>query len=139
MGALTGEVGRTRAVVAIALGLSMILFPLTARGVHEGCVVVGEVQGLDTERTCAYVATTASQYVSVGTPYRWRVWVLRYDPSGQPVDVTLAEGAGPVAGPPPVVHPQVGENVNVTMTFGCTGPYCGTIGVLAAGIEQGHP
>jgi hypothetical protein len=128
-----------RTAAALVIACSALLIPLNAHAVHEGCVVTGEVQGLDTQRTCQYVATTAAQNVYVGTPYEWRIWVLRYDQAGQPLDVTLASGVGPVAGPPPQVHPQIGETVNVTMSFGCTPPYCGTIGFLAAGLEQGHP
>lgn len=131
-----------RAFTALALILSMsaLLVPTNAHAVHEGCIVLGEVQGLDTARTCQYVARSTTQNVYVGTPYEWRVWVLRgVDERGDPMDVTLAEGDGPIAGPPPQVHPIVGETVNVTMTFGCTGPFCWTIGFLAAGNEQGHP
>lgn len=136
MGTLTREKGRRWAVAAIALSASLFA-AADSPAAHSGCVVTGEGQGLDTERTCTYVAASTAQTVYVGTPYHWRVWVLR-SLSGQPVDVTLAEGDGPVAGPPPVAHPLVGETVYVTMTFGCTGPLCGTIGFLAAGLEQGH-
>lgn len=122
-----------------ALVLCTALAPLGAQALPEydnGCLVYGEVQGLDTQRTCQYVAASEAQNVYVGTPYDWRVWVLRYNEHGQPMDVTLAQGTGPTLGAPPQVHPEVGETVNVTMSFGCTGPYCGTIGILAVGLEN---
>lgn len=129
------KVGR----VLLPLALMLTLVPLSAGASHEGCSVVGEVQGLDTERTCSYKARTTSQTVLVATPYEWRVWVERMDSRGQPVTQILASGTGPVAGAPPEAHPIAGETVFVTMVYGCTGPYCGTIGFLGAGLEQGHP
>ena len=127
-----------RTAIAALIVAGTVLTPLGAQANHEGCFVYGEVQGLDTQRTCTYTATSDTQYVTVGTPYEWRVWVLRTDANNQPLDVTLASGEGPALGPPPEVHPEIGETVNVTMSFGCTSPYCGTIGFLGAGLEQGH-
>jgi hypothetical protein len=130
---------RYTAIAAVVAAASM-LAPMSARANHEGCTILGEGQGLDTERSCTYVATTPSQNVYVGTPYRWRVWVLRMDARNQPVDVTLGEGSGPQAGQPPQVRPALRETVHVTMYFGCSANvYCGTIGFLSAGLEQGHP
>lgn len=122
----------------VAVLLSLACAPLGAHAVppDDGCYVIGEVQGLDTERTCTYVAQSTDQNVYVGTPFHWRVWVLRYDDHNQPLDITLADGNGPQPGIP-VAHPNVGEKVYVTMYFGCQVPYCGTIGFLGAGLEQG--
>ena len=127
-----------RGALAVTILTIVMLAPVGARAAHGGCYVIGEVQGLDTLRSCTYVATTDTQNVYVGTPYEWRVWVLRYDVNNQPRDVTLASGVGPSA-ELPVVDPADGETVHVTMSFGCTPPYCGTIGLLGAGLEQGHP
>jgi hypothetical protein len=129
---------RKSTAAALAFAVGAVLVPIGARAAHEGCIVTGEVQGLDTLRTCTYVARTTTQNVYVGTPYEWRIWVLRWDDNGQPLDVTLASGVGPQP-EIPQVHPEVDEVVSVTMSFGCTPPYCGTIGFLAAGLEQGHP
>lgn len=126
------------ALLALALASSGAA-PIVARADHGGCFVYGEVQGLDTIRNCEYTALTGTQNVYVGAPYAWRIWVLRHTPTGQPVDLTLASGIGPVPGPPPQVHPVAGETVHVSMEFGCTGPYCGTLGFLGAGLEEGHP
>lgn len=106
--------------------------------VPGGCYVYGEVLGLDTVRNCTYTATSTSQNVYIGTPYEWRIWVLRTAPNGQPLDVTLAEGTGPQAGLP-VARPLKGETVHVSMFTGCTNPFCGTIGFLGAGFENASP
>ncbi|HVL33118.1 MAG TPA: hypothetical protein VM600_06000 [Actinomycetota bacterium] len=126
-------------IVALAVLTVAMLAPLPSQAHHEGCYVLGELQGLTPEITCSYVAKTDAQSVYVGTPYDWRVWVLRQDDRNQPVDVTLANGTGPVAGAPPQVRPIVGETVYVTMSYGRTGPFENTIGFVAAGIEQAHP
>jgi hypothetical protein len=133
--------GSLRKIIALALLIaSTIAVGPSAHADHEGCYVIGEVQGLDVLRSCSYVAKTATQNVYVGTPYDWRIWVLRWDDRGEPLDVTLASGTGPVVGPPPTVSPIVGETVWVTMVAGCSKPtpYCGTLGFLGAGLEQGH-
>jgi len=115
------------------------LVPSTSNADHQGCYVYGEVLGLDIIRECSYIATSEAQSVHVATPNAWRVWVERTAPNGQPVDVTLAEGHGPVAGPPPVVTPEVGEEVFVWMFAGCDLPLlCGTIGALEVGMSDGH-
>ncbi len=130
----------TSKAIAVLVAVVAMLAPSSAQADHEGCYVIGEVWGLDTLRTCTYTASTPSQTVYVGTPYDWRIWVLRSAPNGAALDVTLAEGTGPPAGLPAVVTPVIGETVNVTMSFGCTSPspYCGTIGFLGAGLEQDH-
>lgn len=128
------------AAIAVAFAATASLAPQFASADHEGCVVVGEFWvGLDTLRTCTYIAQTPSQTVYVGTPYEWRVWVLRSDDAGQPIDLTLAGGIGPPLGALPTVTPRLGDTVYVTMGTGCTPPLCGTTGFLAAGLEQSHP
>lgn len=131
----------TKRFIALVILVGALAPMGAARAVppNDGCYVYGEVLGLDTQRNCTYTALKTDQIVYVATPYEWRVWVLRSAPNGQPLDVTLASGTGPVAGPPPVAHPIMGETVHVTMWTGCTPPFCGTIGFLAAGLEQGTP
>jgi hypothetical protein len=120
------------------MAMCALLVPMQAHANHSGCYVLGEVQGLDTERHCTYTALTGTQNVYVGTPLKWKVWVLRGTPSA-PIEVTLAEGTGIPAGPPPQVHPNVGETVHVTMYVGFTGPFLWTFGFLGAGLEEAHP
>ena len=129
---------RKSTAAAIVLVLAAVLAPQGASANHAGCYVIGEVQGLDVIRECTYEAPSTTQYVYVGTPYDWEVWVDRGTPQA-PEIVTLASGTGPVVGPPPEIHPEAGETVHVWMHFGCTVPYCGTIGFLGAGLEAGHP
>lgn len=127
-----------RATMVAAIAASAA--PGVARADHGGCYTYGEVMGLDVIRTCTYVAQTDTQNVYVGTPATWRVWVTRYTPQGQPVEVILASGDGPPAGLPQV-HPEVGETVHVSMDFWCPPTYnpCGTYGFIGAGLEEGHP
>lgn len=130
--------GARAALVALALGTAGFV-PQAADANHGGCWTYGEVVGLDVIRTCTYTALTDTQVVYVGTPFTWRVWVTRFAPNGQPVEVVLASGEGPPAGPPALVHPNVGERVNVSMDYGCVSNICGTMGVIGAGLEEGHP
>lgn len=126
------------AAVAIALGAAGFT-PGVAQANHGGCYTYGEVVGLDVVRTCTYTAITNTQIVHVGTPFTWRVWVTRYMPNGQPVEIVLASGTGPNAGPPSLVNPNVGETVHVSMDYGCISNICGTMGFIGAGLEEGHP
>lgn len=114
------------------------LVPTSASADHEGCWNYGKIF-LEPTSECEYVAKSDTQSVYVGTPYGWRVWTTRYDELGQPYTVTFAAGEGIPAGPPIQIHPVPGETVHVTMEPGCTGPICGTLGFIGAGLEQGHP
>lgn len=126
-----------RGVLVASVFAASGFVPGAASADHEGCWNYGKIF-LEPTSECEYVAQTDTQYVYVGTPYDWRVWTVRYDEFNQPYTVTFASGTGVPAGPPPEIHPEIGETVHVTMEPGCTGPVCGTKGFIGAGLEQGH-